>query len=146
MSRNKGFTLIELLVVIAIIGILASIILVNLGNTRRQARDASAIASVSSIRSAAEVHYSTYNTYVGVCPTVSGTPPVAAGNPDVSKLINAAIAQTGTGASVNCNESATAFAVDITLGDSKMFCVDSTGTAGRTTTDLGATATVCTII
>ena len=133
--KKQGFTLIELLVVIAIIGILSSVVLASLNSARNKGKDASAKGSLSSVRASAEIFYNGTgaNSYLNVCT-----------DPDVDKLLDAAVVQTGKTA--NCDFTASTgleYAAEIELLSSKFFCVDSSGYSGELAATKGAATTVC---
>jgi len=130
MSKKRGFTLIELLVVIAIIGILSSIVLVGLRGARDQAKNARIISSMSQIRSMAEVLYSG-TSYSDLNCTVVGVA-CTCGDNAVKELCEDIYDQ---------NASATLtfhvgseYCVQVDLLSSGSFCIDSTGYAGKATT------------
>jgi general secretion pathway protein G len=132
-SKNKGFTLIELLVVIAIIGILATIVLVSLGTGRTKAKDASAKASMNSMRSEAELA-ATATGYPDLCTRTSGS------EGKLDTLMDAV--ESKVSGTVTCNDSSTDWAAEVTLNDGTLFCVDSSGFAGKPSSALG-TAISC---
>jgi len=130
MSKKRGFTLIELLVVIAIIGILSSIVLVALRSARNQAKDARIISSMSQIRSMAEVLYSGTSYSDLDCTVVAAA--CTCGNSSVDQLCEDIYAQ---------NASATLtfhvgseYCVQVSLLNGGVFCIDSTGYAGKAAT------------
>lgn len=130
-KSKKGFTLIELLVVVAIIGILSSIVLVSLNSARNKGRDASGKGSMSSMRASAELIFDTTNSYDTVCDSGS----------QAQVLYAAAMLQVAQPAAV-CNDSAAAWAAEITLRSGGQYCVDSNGFAGNRGGNLG-TAVIC---
>ena len=124
---------------IAIIGILAAVVLGSLNDARDNANDASAQTSVNNIRNVAEVFYSengfTYGTADDdIAADGSG---LAAATPatsvcdsaDVQNLLTAANAQTR--AAGECVADDNAYGVEITLRNTQVYCVDSTGFAGQ---------------
>ena len=141
MKKNKfqkGFTLIELLVVIAIIGILASILLVNLANTRNKAKDSAIKLEMGQIRTAVEDYNfdQSPNTYIGACNV--GT---------ACATLQADITAKGAGF-VTQNFSATKYCMQYPLNGGTTWCIDSTGTAKKTTVSIdkasGNNDTACT--
>jgi type II secretory pathway pseudopilin PulG len=114
--------LIELLVVIAIIGILSSVVLASLNTARDKGKDASAKGSISAVRAQAEISYDdNSNSYSSVCS-------------DVDTLLTAAEAQTATDADF-CSATTNTYSAGVVLNDGTIFCVDSSGFAGATTTE-----------
>lgn len=141
---SAGFTLIELLVVIGIIGILSAVVLASLNTARFKGNDAAIQSDLSTIQTQAEIYYSgTGNNSYGT----AGTSCTTAGSLFVEGTIAKAIAgadnANGTGAVV-CNNSTTAYAVSALLSSdtTRYWCIDSTGSASKSTTALG-TGTAC---
>lgn len=131
---TKGFTLIELLVVIAIIGILSAIVLASLNSARTKGADAAIKGNLNGIRAQAELVYDNTVSYDTVC-----------ADPNVSAAGDAASqAYDGTKTADVCNDSATAWAMQVPLKTSGAgrYCVDSTGKTSTSTTAL-ASNTVC---
>lgn len=125
MSLRKGFTLIELLVVIAIIGILSSVVLASLNTARGRGRDASSTATINSARTQAELYFDTNGDYDGLCAdaTFDGL------------IDDAAAANGGTSTCAEATDN-NDYAISVTLPSSTdaaadVFCVDSTGFAGK---------------
>ncbi len=128
---SKGFTLIELLVVIAIIGILSSVVLASLNTARNKGKDASAKSSISSIRAAMEIYYNGAgaNSY-----GTAGADAGGCGNSEITRLLDAADAQTTVDATCVVGLAGDSYVAHTTLNDTTKFCVDSTGYAGVATT------------
>jgi len=140
-NRSRGFTLIELLVVIAIIGILSSVVLASLNTARSKGNDAAIQSNLGAIATQAEIYYSdTNNTYGAVSANcVSGMWIEAV----IARAITATDVVNGTGVIV-CGSSATTYAIaaQMVADGTKYWCIDSSGTAKKTTA-LTAGATVC---
>jgi prepilin-type N-terminal cleavage/methylation domain-containing protein len=131
--RSRGFTLIELLVVIAIIGVLSAVVLASLNTARTKGNDAAVRANLDSARAQAEIYYDTNGSYTGVCAAATG----------VLNMINGANAANGSGV-VTCNATvADAYAISAAFNNSTtaFFCVDSTGKAATSTTNIGTNNT-----
>lgn len=132
MKKEQGFTLIELLVVIAIIGILAAMVITNLRTARQKARDASALTSMSSARAEAENFYDENGLdYSGVC-TAGTFSPGDSGTTNFDGLMIAAANANGNVVTCDVGTTGQTYFAHISLsatGD--IFCVDSTGFAGK---------------
>ena len=139
---KKGFTLIELLVVIAIIGILSSIVLASLSSARTKGEDTAIQANLSNMRAQAELYYSNNNDYgITVAASTNCNTGIFAstGTGGLSALVAAAKARSST---VTCAATASSsWAVSAALKTSGTYCVDSTGAAKATSSDI--TSPIC---
>lgn len=144
MNSKKGFTLIELLVVIAIIGILSSIVLVALRGARNKAKDARIQADLSQYRSLAEVQYENgvYNISAKSAGVDCGSGGAGLTGDELSLCED--IDTQGGDLVVQPNGDSTEYCafsgLNATTG---VYCVDSTGFAGITSTAPGSTAYAC---
>ncbi len=127
---KKGFTLIELLVVIAIIGILASVVLVSFPGATKKAKDARIVSAIAQARTVMTYIYANEGSYtsfdctgdmVNLCAEVKNNNPDTV-DPGISAGTDAACIYSAL------NAKATYW-----------YCADSTGIAGFTSTDPGAT-------
>ncbi len=152
---RRGFTLIELLVVIAIIGILSSVVLASLNTARSKGTDAKIQSEIRSIQVNAEIFYDNAGNSYGTSSTAqtSLTCTFTAGmfyndsNPNIRQVV-ADLKSATSAYDPTCNIAAngTAYAIQHALtssaGGATLFCADSTGKVGTSTTALG-TNTVC---
>lgn len=157
MNLKKGFTLLELLIVVAIISILSLAVLAALGNAKNKGVVAGVQSNLHNAISQAEVFYNTNtaapNSYTGICTQpgpVGGAKTLAELVTAAGKVVGLASYATdgiGNGIAATCNDSVSAYAVEVPLNGStvlspKMWCVDNTGKAKQESTSIGAT-TAC---
>lgn len=143
---KRGFTLIELLVVIAIIGILASIVLVSFPGATKRARDSRVMSAIAQARTEMTSYEANNSTYVGFAVSSSINTEItnncyaADGSCD---LANEWYVRAGTSAQGAC-----IYAPLNEQDGANYYCADSTGIAGKTSTnpaiaDCNATSCTC---
>ena len=122
--NKKGFTLIELLVVIAIIGILSAVAIVYLSDAREKANDAKVKANITTMSTEYELAI------------LDDADPTA----NASTIANAIAADPKFGDNpcgdwtVNVSSTDVAFYSDLCADESMVFCADSSGYRGASTT------------
>ena len=136
-TLQRGFTLIELLVVITIIGILAAVVLGQLGDVREGAHDVSAQSSINDTRKIAELYYSENDFSYGTTNQAVGYNDeslnesggsICTDERMVPLLVSAA---QQTQEAVQCYTEGNEYAVQTRLRTGQVYCVDSTGFAGK---------------
>ena len=116
---------------IAIIGILASIALISYNSVQNKAKDKAAIGELIQLRTQAAVFYDdNSNVYTGFC-----------ADAETTKISTSITGHGGTG--FNCDDGASAWAAEVTLAGSDIYCVDSTGASKVIAATKGADATSC---
>ena len=130
---KRGFTLIELLVVIAIIGILASIVLVSFPGATKRAKDSRVMSAIAQARTEMTSYNANQGTYVGFA---------------VSSAIGTEVTNNSYGgAALVVRNSALASCMFAPLGEkngASWYCADSTGIAGKTSTNPATAACTAT--
>ncbi|MBX4189083.1 type II secretion system GspH family protein [Candidatus Parcubacteria bacterium] len=146
MFRNeKGFTLIELLVVIAIIGILSSVVLASLNSARGKGQDAKVKSQLAGVKNAAAIYADDNSNFGPVSADCTGADGSMWGDTasGMSKLTDQD--NYPAGATLTCDSTGATWAVSAILpgasasGSTTAWCVDSDGTAGISTIDVGGT-------
>lgn len=124
--------------VFALLGIVATITLTSLGAARNIANDTRIQQYVASMHAEAELYYSDYGDYAGVCVNDVGLA-------DVLKQIKSS----GLAEKYSCNDTAEAWAASVPLhekgerGESYHVCADSTGFTKIVSNDLVTSQTYC---
>lgn len=144
MNKNKGFTLIELLVVIAIIAVLSSVVMWFLTEAKNKNADAAVKQGLSTISNQAGIFYLDNESFVGFCSSSVAKSAYfivldAARKVELSTIVVNNVPSGGSSLGVaTCNNSATNWAAEVPLKTetNKMFCVDSTGFVGITTSSI----------
>lgn len=141
-GHMKGFTLIELLVVIAIIGVLSSVVLASLNTARTKGADTAVKSNLANVRAQAELIYDADGDYDAVC----GANSVAQNATILGMLQAASQAGSGNSTTFTCGKpstgTASAWAASAPLKTANQFyCVDSTGAATSSATNLVSSAT-----
>ena len=134
-KRKQGFTLIELLVVIAIIGILASIVLVSFPGATKRARDSRVMSAIAQARTEMTSYNANNATYVGF--TVSASIATEISNNSYGKVVVAY--GLGTTLEGGCMYAPLNELGGEAVGTATYYCADSTGIAGKTTTNPNTT-------
>ena len=155
MNKNRGFTLIELLVVIAIIGVLASVVLISLRSANRKGADAAIKKGLTTISSKSGIFFIDHGSFAYFCRygyNGSVYPVVldAAKNAKLNGVVvNGSSIPLGMSTSLDtatCNTSNNSWAIEVPMnnknvggsGKSAMFCVDSSGFQGYTSSSMGS--------
>lgn len=132
-STSRGFGLIELLITLAVIGLLVTMINSNLGVVAGRKSDAQIRASLTALRATAKAYYIDQDpfSYRGMCGDLSND-----GAPTKFSIALLELASTGGGL-VACAATNTEFAAAIDFSKENdpndVFCVDTTGFAGKIT-------------
>jgi len=158
MKKTDGFTLIELLVVIAIIAILALVVMISVSTVNHKGADGAARHGLSTTPEQAQLYYADHNrSYVVdsthfICSSSESKSlyPIVLNAANNEGLANVVINDNPSGGNpletAKCNNSLTDWAVEVPMkiknvggaGKSAMFCADSTGYVGYTSSSIGS--------
>ena len=150
--NKKGFTLLEILVVVALIGIMAAIVVAALSSARNGGNDAAIQGNMANMRAQGELYYTTYGNYgsnsteysstcssTEVASSTAGL--LSVSNPGLLQFTSEFVQKLGsenTLCVVAANGVSWAVAVVMPSSNTKVACVDNSGTTKISVTDLSS--------